>query len=130
MLATLPLFNRYRTIKKYVTFLLLLSGVAGSRLVVAGPAPVRPQVPLAAVGPIRPGARPLVRYLTATLRLTPAQAVAVQQALRTETPRPLAPEQLTQRLEPVLSPEAQERLHALQTNVDSYRTLYYLAARH
>jgi hypothetical protein len=40
------------------------------------------------------------------------------------------PEQLAQRLEPVLSLEAQERLHALQTNVDSYRTLYYLAARH
>ncbi|HET9502645.1 MAG TPA: hypothetical protein VFO93_03840 [Hymenobacter sp.] len=116
--------------KKHLTLLLLLNSVAGSQLTVAGPAPVRPQVPLAAMGPLRPGARPLVRYLTATLRLTPAQAVAVQQALRTEVPRPLVPEQLAQRLEPVLSPEAQERLHALQTNVDSYRTLYYLAARH
>jgi hypothetical protein len=115
--------------EKYLTFLLLLSGAAGLQLAVAGPAPTLWQVPQAATA-IRPGARPLVRYLTATLRLTPAQVVAVQQALRTELPRPLVPEQLVQRLSPVLGPEAQERLQALQTNVDSYRTLYYLAARH
>ena len=94
----------------------------------AGPALTLPQVPSAVAA--RPGARLLVRYLTATLRLTPAQVAAVQQALRTEVPRPLVPEQLAQRLEPVLSPNAQEHLHALQTNVDSYRTLYYLAAPH
>lgn len=115
--------------KKHLTLLVLLSGAAGSQLAVAGPTPALWQVPPAATT-ARPGARPLVRYLTATLRLTPAQVAAVQQVLRTEVPRPLVPEQLTQRLEPVLSPEAQERLHALQTNVDSYRTLYYLAARH
>jgi hypothetical protein len=115
--------------KKYLTLLLLLSGAAGAQLAVAGPMPTHWQAPPAATV-ARPGARPLVRYLTATLRLTPAQVAAVQQALRAETPRPLVPEQLAQRLEPVLSLEAQERLHALQTNVDSYRTLYYLAARH
>jgi len=114
--------------KKYFTLLLLLGSAAGPQLAVAVPALALPQAPSAVAA--RAGARPLVRYLTATLRLTPAQVVAVQQALRTETPRPLAPEQLTQRLEPVLSPEAQERLHTLQTNVDSYRTLSYLAARH
>lgn len=115
--------------KKYLTLLLLLSGATGSQLAVAGPTPAQWQAPPAAAT-ARPGARPLVRYLTATLRLTPAQVVAVQQVLRTEAPRPLVPEQLAQRLEPVLGPEAQERLHALQTNVNSYRALYYLAARH
>lgn len=115
--------------KKYLPLcLLLLGGVAGPPLAVAGPALALPQAPSAVAA--RPGARPLVRYLTATLRLTPTQVAAVQQVLRTEMPRPLVPEQLTLHLEPVLSPEAQERLHALQTNVDSYRTLYYLAARH
>jgi hypothetical protein len=116
--------------KKYLPLCLLLGSLAGSQFAVASPAPALPQVPPAAPAPCRPGARPLVRYLTATLRLTPTQVAAVQQALRTDMPRSLVPEQLAQSLSPVLSPEAQERLHALQTNVDSYRTLYYLAARH
>ncbi len=116
--------------RNYFTLWLLLSSVAGSQLAVAGPSPALPQVPPAAGLPSRPTTRPLVRYLTATLRLTPTQAAAVQQVLRTETPRPLAPEQLAQSLSPVLSPEAQERLQALQNSVDSYQRLYYLAARH
>jgi hypothetical protein len=111
--------------KKHLTIFLLLSGAFGSQLAAAGPAPALWQVPPAAAV-ARPGARPLVRYLTATLRLTPMQVAAVQQALRTEMPRPLVPEQLAQ----YLSLEAQERLQVLQTNADSYRTLYYLAARH
>ncbi len=78
----------------------------------------------------RPGARPLTRYLAATLHLTHKQARAVQQALRTYPAHSLAPENLTLSLSPVLTPEAQERLQELQDDVTTYKALYYLAARH
>jgi len=119
--------------KKRFIILLLLGSATGPRLAwasghLAGPALW--QAAPAAGQPATPGTRPLVRYLTATLHLTPAQAAAVQQALRTESPRPLLPEQLAQSIGPVLSLEAQERLQSLQANAAAYRTLYYLAARH
>ncbi len=106
------------------TFLLL-------GLCLAGPISVhaQSQLPLP-VAATRPTVRPLTRYLAATLRLTPKQAVAVQQALRNRPARTLAPEDLTASLTPVLSPDAQERLQSLQGDVTTYRTLYYLAARH
>ena len=78
----------------------------------------------------RPAARPLTRYLAATLHLTHKQADAVQRALRNRPARPLAPEDLTLSLSPVLTPEAQERLQALQNNAAAYQALCYLAARH
>lgn len=78
----------------------------------------------------RPGARPLTRYLAATLHLTHKQAHAVQRALRNYPTRSLAPEDLGVSLGPVLTPEAQERLQVLQTNATTYQTLHYLAARH
>jgi hypothetical protein len=78
----------------------------------------------------RPGARPLTRYLTATLHLTHKQAVAVQRALRSHTATRLTPEQLTLSLSPVLSPEAQEQLLDIQANAASYQTLAYLTTRH
>ncbi len=87
----------------------------------------RQQFPLL---PTRSGARPLTRYLAAVLHLTRRQATAVQQALRTCPARPLAPEDLTLSLSPVLTPEAQERLQALQNNATTYRALCYLTARH
>jgi hypothetical protein len=78
----------------------------------------------------RPTVRPLTRYLTATLRLTPKQAVAVQRSLHKHTAKRLAPEQLALSLGPVLSLEAQQQLLAIQENAASYHTLTYLTARH
>jgi len=78
----------------------------------------------------RPTVRPLTRYLAATLHLSPQQAAAVQQALRNQLARPLAPEALLVSLGPVLSLDAQQRLQSLQGDVATYRTLYDLAARH
>lgn len=76
----------------------------------------------------RPTARPLTRYLAATLRLTPRQAVAVQRTLHGHAAKRLAPEQLALSLGPVLSPEAQQQLLAMQENAASYQTLAYLTA--
>lgn len=78
----------------------------------------------------RPAARPLTRYLVATLRLTPQQAVAVQRALNAHAAKGLPPEQLTLSLNPVLSPEAQQQLLNIQGDAASYRTLTYLTIRH
>ena len=87
-------------------------------------------LPTATPAPARSTVRPLTRYLAATLRLSPKQAAAVQQALRNRTTRTLAPEDLTASLSPVLSPDAQERLLSLQEDASTYRALYYLGARH
>ena len=87
-------------------------------------------LPSATPAPARPAVRPLTRYLAATLRLSPKQAAAVQQALRTRQAHTLAPEELTASLSPVLSPDAQERLQSLQEDATTYRALYYLAAQH
>jgi hypothetical protein len=78
----------------------------------------------------RPAARPLTRYLTATLRLTPKQAAAVQRRLHGHATKRLAPEQLALSLSPLLSPEEQQHLLDIQQNAASYRTLTYLTARH
>lgn len=78
----------------------------------------------------RPTVRPLTRYLAATLRLTPKQAVAVQRTLHKHTSKRLAPESLSLSLSPVLSPEAQQQLLDMQQNAASYQTLVYLTARH
>lgn len=78
----------------------------------------------------RPTARPLTRYLTATLRLTPKQAATVQRTLHGHAAKRLAPEQLALSLSPVLSPEAQLQLLDMQENAASYQTLSYLTARH
>ena len=78
----------------------------------------------------RPTARPLARYLTATLRLTPKQAAAVQRTLQGHAAKRLAPEQLALSLSPVLSVESQQQLLDMQENAASYRTLAYLTTRH
>ncbi|TVT39442.1 hypothetical protein FNT36_17495 [Hymenobacter setariae] len=78
----------------------------------------------------RPTVRPLTRYLVATLHLTHRQAVAVQRTLHGHAAKRLAPEQLSLSLGPVLSPEVQEQLLAMQENAASYRTLTYLTAHH
>jgi hypothetical protein len=78
----------------------------------------------------RPTARPLTRYLAATLRLTPRQAAAVQRTLHGHAAKRLAPEQLALSLSPVLSAEKQQQLLAMQENAASYQALVYLTARH
>lgn len=109
----------------FTTLLLLGIFAAGP---VRAHAQGQPPLPLAA--PARPAVRPLARYLAAVLRLTPAQTVAVQLALRNSAPYPLAPETLLGCLSPVLSLEAQQRLQSLQNDATTYRALHYLAARH
>lgn len=112
--------------KALATATLLLWG-----LLAAGPAAAHlPGPPLPPAAPARPGVRSLVRYLAAVLRLTPAQAAAVQQTLRNRSSASLAPEDLLASLSPVLSLDAQQRLHSLQGDAATYRALYYLAARH
>lgn len=78
----------------------------------------------------RPAARPLTRYLAATLRLTPKQAATVQRTLHGHAAKRLAPEQLASSLGDVLSAEAQQQLLAMQENAASYQTLSYLTTRH
>lgn len=112
--------------KSLLTTALLLVSLLGAGSVLAR---LPGQVPLPLVA-ARPAVRPLTRYLAAVLRLTPKQAAAVQQALRTSAPQPLAPEALALCLSSVLSLEAQERLQTLQNDATTYRALYYLAARH
>lgn len=87
-------------------------------------------LPTTTVAATHPTVRPLTRYLAAMLRLTPKQAADVQEALRTRPVRTLAPEDLTVSLSPVLNLDAQQRLQSLQTDVTTYRALYYLATRH
>ena len=77
----------------------------------------------------RSSLRPLTRYLTATLRLTPKQAVAVQRTLHGHATKHFAPEQLSLSLSPILGVEAQQQLLAMQENAASYQTLAYLATR-
>jgi hypothetical protein len=78
----------------------------------------------------RPAARPLTRYLAATLRLTPKRAAAVQRRLHGHATKRFAPEQLALSLSPLLSPEEQQHLLDMQENAASYRTLTYLTAHH
>ena len=111
--------------KALSTITLLLS------LVAARPAAAHIRsLPQLALVPSRPVVRPLTRYLAAVLHLSPRQAAAVQQALRSYPARSFAPEDLALSLSPVLAPEAQLRLQSLQSDVTTYRALCYLAARH
>ena len=113
--------------KSLLATVLLLTSVLATRPTLAHPfAPARAIPQAAGVARVRP----LTRYLAAMLRLTPKQAAAVQQALRTHRSHSLTPEELRLNLELVLSLEAQQRLQALQTNATSYQMLAYLAARH
>ena len=122
MMALIQLFT-YSFMKAFATSILL-----SLSLVTMRPATAHAQgLPLL---PARLVVRPLTRYLAATLHLTHKQADAVQRALRNRPARPLAPEDLTLSLSPVLTPEAQERLQALQNNAAAYQALCYLAARH
>ncbi|NML65212.1 hypothetical protein HHL22_08355 [Hymenobacter sp. RP-2-7] len=95
-------------------FLLVLSLLASS----LGPAS-------AAAAP-----RPLVRYLAATLHLRPGQTRQVQLAVRRAPLALRTPEQVAERLRPVLSATQFERYSQLQGDAASYALLHHLAAQH
>lgn len=74
-------------------------------------------------------ARPLVRYLAATLQLSHAQTETVQQALRTRPLEVRTPEQVSQRLQAVLTLDQYDQLLQLQADADTYKCLRCLATR-
>ncbi len=75
------------------------------------------------------GAHPLVRYLAATLQLSQEQTETVQQTLRTRPLEVHTPEQVSQRLQAVLTLDQYDKLLQLQTDVDTYKSLRCLAVR-
>lgn len=86
-----------------------------------------PSVGMLAGGGI--GASPLVRYLAATLQLSPAQTVAVQQAVQKHQRLTRTPELLAERLRTVLTEDEFERFEKLHNNADSAASLRELAVR-
>lgn len=74
-------------------------------------------------------ARPLARYLTATLHLRRHKARQVQRAVRRNPLQLTTPEQIAQRLRPVLTDAQYEQFVALQDNVASYEMLNRLTAQ-
>lgn len=72
-------------------------------------------------------ARPLVRYLAATLHLSRAQAAAVQQAVAKHQRRVRTPNQLAQCMAEVLTPNELDRFLQLQDRPDTFGMLQYLA---
>lgn len=73
--------------------------------------------------------RPLVRYLTATLHLHRHKARLVQRAVLHNPLALSTPEQVGERLRPVLSAAQFEQYWALQNEVSSYEMLSRLAAQ-
>lgn len=71
-------------------------------------------------------ARPLARYLTATLHLRRHKARQVQRAIRRNPLALNTPEQVAERLRPVLTAAQYERYTTLQNNVTSYEMLHRL----
>jgi len=75
-------------------------------------------------------ARPLVRYLTATLHLHRRAARRVQLAVLRAPLALHTPEQVAERLRPVLSAAQFKRYSQLQEDVASYEQLHRLATQH
>lgn len=74
-------------------------------------------------------ARPLVRYLAAALQLSQQQTETVQQALRTRPLQVRTPEQVSQRLQAVLTLDQYDQLLRLQADAATYSNLRCLAMR-
>ena len=74
-------------------------------------------------------ARPLVRYLAATLHLSLAQTAAVQLAVGKHPWRARTPEQLAQCLVQVLAPNEFDQFMQLQDSADARNSLRYLVLR-
>jgi hypothetical protein len=86
-----------------------------------------PSVGMLAGGGI--GASPLVRYLAATLQLSQAQTVAVQQAVQKHQRLTRTPELLAQRLRTVLTDSEFARFEQLHNDADAAASLRELAVR-
>lgn len=89
--------------------------------------PAAASLPVAAHATPTPVPSQLVHYLVATLQLSTTQTAAVQQALKASPLKVRTPEQITDCLRPVLSPDELSRLIALTNDVQSYEYLNYLA---
>lgn len=74
-------------------------------------------------------AGPLVRYLAASLQLTHQEAEMVQRALRTRPLEVRTPEQVSQRLQAVLTLDQYDQLLQLQADASTYKSLRCLAMR-
>lgn len=109
----------------------LFIALLGSQLVAQafGGDPVRPLAPVRAVAGGGIKASPLVRYLAATLQLPQSQAVAVQQAVQNHERLTRTPEQLAERLRPVLSAREYERFERLYDNASAAASLRGLTQR-
>lgn len=76
-----------------------------------------PERPTPSVGTVAGGgigASPLVRYLAATLQLSPERAVAVQEAVQKHQRQVRTPELLAERLSTVLTPSEFDRFAQLR----------------
>ena len=91
--------------------------------------PVAASLPVAAHATPTPVPSQLVHYLAATLKLSTTQTAAVQQALKANPLKVRTPEQITDCLRTVLSPDELSRLIALTNDVQTYEYLNYLARR-
>lgn len=85
--------------------------------------------PAAATSSARTTVRPLVRYLTATLHLHRRKARQVQRAVLHDPLAVRTPEQVAERLRPVLTAAQFESYTTLQSNVSSYELLHRLAVQ-
>lgn len=110
------------------SFLIVLAlGLRPSLTRAQCPEHATPSVGVLAGGGI--AARPLVRYLAATLHLPPAQAAAVQLAVGKYPWRARTPEHLAQCLAQVLTPNEFDQFLQLQDNADARNSLRSLALR-
>lgn len=91
-----------------------------------------PERPTPSVGTLAGGgigASPLVRYLAATLELSPARTLVVQEAVQKHQRLTRTPELLAQRLHTVLTPNEFERFEQLRDNANAAASLRELALR-
>ena len=91
-----------------------------------------PERPTPSVGTLAGGgikASPLVRYLAATLQLSPAQTLAVQASVQKHQRLTRTPELLAERLRTVLTPSEYARFEQLHADAGSAASLRELALR-
>jgi hypothetical protein len=116
--------------KTVFTSALLLVLALGQRSALA--ASNDPERPTPSVGQLAGGgigASPLVRYLAATLQLSPTRTLAVQGVVQKHPRLVRTPELLSQQLATVLSPEEYERFQQLRDNATTADDLRVVAGR-
>ncbi|QKG57060.1 hypothetical protein GKZ68_10735 [Hymenobacter sp. BRD128] len=116
--------------KASLTTIFLLALVLSQRPALASsndPERPTPSVGMLAGGGI--GASPLVRYLAATLQLSPERTVAVQKAVQNHRRLTRTPELLADRLSQVLTPSEFERFQQLRDDATIADDLRVVARR-